>query len=241
MSPTTQSQRPSKRLAVFCDGTWVGRETHVQGAPDSNIRQLADMVGEVRYLKESTEATVHPIHVKPRQQANGPNPINGTTPSTTQFAPANASSIVAGYQEGFGLNSNFLNYVWDGATAASIGDECIAVYRFIVENFTQDHEIWLFGFSRGSYTVRCVAGMINNCGIVKRLPEYSEEEVQDLCTGVFKTYRSALPRDRPHSGECEEFKGDASRVWQVRRPSKFTCLDHHPASKHLREVIVRAT
>lgn len=203
MPSTTQPVRPSKRLAVFCDGTWVGRETHVAGAPATNIRQLADMVGEVHYKEVSDATTIHPIIVKPRA--------------------ANTSSITAGYQEGCGLNRNFVDYIMDGSTAASIGDECIAVYRFIVENFTDDHEIWLFGFSRGSFTVRCVAGMINNCGIIKRLPDYSEEEVQDLCNGVFRTYRSALPRDTPKSDECEGFKGDGRRVWQIKRPRYAVC------------------
>jgi uncharacterized protein (DUF2235 family) len=27
--------------------------------------------------------------------------------------------------------------------------------------------VWLFGLSRGAYTVRAVAGMINNCGILE--------------------------------------------------------------------------
>jgi uncharacterized protein (DUF2235 family) len=70
----------------------------------------------------------------------------------------NTLSIVAGYQEGVGLNRNFLDYVWDNATASFIEAECISVYRFIVEYYTADHEIWFFGFSGGSFTVRCLAG-----------------------------------------------------------------------------------
>ncbi|MEM6583660.1 MAG: DUF2235 domain-containing protein [Pseudomonadota bacterium] len=41
-------------------------------------------------------------------------------------------------------------------------------YRFIVQNYEPDDEIWLFGFSRGAYTVRCIAGMLNKCGILTR-------------------------------------------------------------------------
>lgn len=202
--PSATSTRPTKRLAVFCDGTWVGRETEVEDAPPSNIRQLANMVGEVQYATDDkTAAKVHPI--KPHKTAT-----QGSSPD-----------IIAGYQEGVGLNKTFLQYIWDGATASTISDECIAVYRFIVENYTSDHEIWLFGFSRGAFTVRCVAGMINNCGIIKRLPEYTDAEVQRLCYEVFRTYRSNLPVDAPKSEECQRWKGLDDRVWQVKRPIRF--------------------
>lgn len=40
-------------------------------------------------------------------------------------------------------------------------------YRFIVQNYDPGDEIWLFGFSRGAYTARCLAGMLNNCGILR--------------------------------------------------------------------------
>jgi hypothetical protein len=116
--------------------------------------------------------------------------------------------------------------LWDGATASSISDECISVYKFIVENYTDEHEIWLFGFSRGAFTVRCVAGMINNCGIIKRRDEYSEDEVQRLCYEVFRTYRSNLPIDAPKSDECKRWRGLVDRVWQVKRPIRFMgCID----------------
>jgi hypothetical protein len=217
--PYIDSTRPPKRLVIFCDGTWVGRETQVADAPESNIRQLANMVGEVQYNgKTVQESTVHPIRVHPHIQSNH---TNGSNP----FASSDDSPIIiAGYQEGVGLNRNFLEYIWDGATASAIGDECISVYKFIVENYTSEHEIWLFGFSRGSFTVRCVAGMINNCGIIKVLPDYTPDEVQRLCYDVFRTYRSPLPQDKPHSDDCEHLKGDATHVWQVKRPIRFMGL-----------------
>ncbi|KAJ6199816.1 hypothetical protein J3E72DRAFT_437926 [Bipolaris maydis] len=203
-------RRPPKRLAVFCDGTWVGRETAVDDAPPSNIRQLANMVGTVKYKTDDKgAATVHPI--QPHKNKN----LSETSP-----APA-PDAIVAGYQEGVGLNKNFMQYIWDGATASSISEECIAVYKFIVENYTDEHEIWLFGFSRGAFTVRCVAGMINNCGIIKRRADYTEQEVSRLCYEIFRTYRSSLPVDAPKSEECQRWKGLEDRVWQVKRPIRF--------------------
>jgi uncharacterized protein (DUF2235 family) len=61
-------------------------------------------------------------------------------------------------------------------------------YRFIVQNYNPGDEIYLFGFSRGAYTVRSLAGMLNNCGILKRMNAAQIPE-------AFKFYkkRSAKP------------------------------------------------
>ena len=41
-------------------------------------------------------------------------------------------------------------------------------YRFIVHNYDAGDELFLFGFSRGAYTVRALAGFLNKCGILGR-------------------------------------------------------------------------
>ncbi|KAF2463088.1 peptidoglycan binding domain-containing protein, partial [Lindgomyces ingoldianus] len=199
--------KPSKRLVVFCDGTWCGRETGTQ----SNIRILADMVGNIDFSPRPDEdpntiaTRVHPIH-------------------------AFQNYVTAGYQEGIGLNKTFLEYIWDGTTASTIAEECTAVYKFIVDNFTPDHEIWIFGLSRGAYTARCVAGMINNCGIIKaprhhpQQPSLTEHDISTLCYEVYRTYRSPLTIDHPQSSKCTEFRRNPTSVWQTPRPIKFLGL-----------------
>ncbi|KAF2279139.1 uncharacterized protein EI97DRAFT_372266 [Westerdykella ornata] len=191
-----------KRIIVFCDGTWCGRET----GTTTNILALAQLVGTVRYSTvPGTEPTVvHPI--EPRQK-----------------------NIAAGYQEGVGLNKTFLEYLWDGVTASTIGQECISVYRFLVDNYSsEDDEIWLFGFSRGAYTVRSVAGMINNCGLLKKdqTPPVTDSELSVLCTEVYQTYRSPLPIDHPKSPRCRQLRDDSDHVWQNKRPVRLmVCID----------------
>lgn len=56
-------------------------------------------------------------------------------------------------------------------------------YRFIVQNFRPGDQIFLFGFSRGAYTVRCLAGMLNNCGVLKR-------ELADNIPEAFSFYKN---------------------------------------------------
>ncbi|MFN3190707.1 MAG: T6SS phospholipase effector Tle1-like catalytic domain-containing protein [Aureliella sp.] len=40
-------------------------------------------------------------------------------------------------------------------------------YRFLCENYEEGDKIYLFGFSRGAYTVRATAGMINFLGLLR--------------------------------------------------------------------------
>jgi len=40
-------------------------------------------------------------------------------------------------------------------------------YRFLVHNYELGDEIYMFGFSRGAYTIRSLCGLINNCSILK--------------------------------------------------------------------------
>lgn len=55
-----------------------------------------------------------------------------------------------------------------GATGKGIAKNIMDGYRYIVQNYTPGDEIYLFGFSRGAYTVRSLCGLINNCGVLKR-------------------------------------------------------------------------
>ena len=55
-----------------------------------------------------------------------------------------------------------------GATGRGIHKNIVDGYRYIVQNYTPNDRIYLFGFSRGAYTVRALCGLIYNCGIVKR-------------------------------------------------------------------------
>lgn len=55
-----------------------------------------------------------------------------------------------------------------GAFGNGINKNIQDCYRFIVQNFSLGDRIFLFGFSRGAFTVRSLAGLINNCGILKR-------------------------------------------------------------------------
>ncbi|MEX0899821.1 MAG: DUF2235 domain-containing protein [Gammaproteobacteria bacterium] len=63
---------------------------------------------------------------------------------------------------------SYYDPVGGGVTGLGIEKNVMDGYRYIVQNYAPGDEIFLFGFSRGAYTVRSICGLINNCGIVKR-------------------------------------------------------------------------
>ncbi|KAF9079408.1 hypothetical protein BGX23_004167 [Mortierella sp. AD031] len=134
--------------------------------------------------------------------------------------------INACYFPGAGLGGTFLEYIFNGATDHDIDRDCIEVYKYITEHYTPQHEIWMFGLSRGAYTVRCVAGMINNCGILKRMDKdgapLRPSFLERMYCRVYRIYRSDDPEDHPEAPRSTTFKRRAS--YDVTTPVKFMGL-----------------
>lgn len=196
-SPTLsahEGQSRPKRLAVLCDGTWCGRET----GTTSNIELLAEKIGI------AVDSTVARAHDQPYTVDDPQRGVKGA------------------YFEGIGLGKTFMEYIFDGATARTIDEECISAYQYIVENYDPSYEIWMFGLSRGAYTVRCVAGMINNCGIIRRRSDPAQ--TRTLCQEVYKIYRSPYDIDKPDSAQSKAFRANKDAVWQAKTPIKFLGL-----------------
>jgi uncharacterized protein (DUF2235 family) len=63
---------------------------------------------------------------------------------------------------------SYYGQVSGGITGQGIHKNIKDAYRYIVQNYDPGAEIFLFGFSRGAYTIRSLCGLINNCGILKR-------------------------------------------------------------------------
>jgi uncharacterized protein (DUF2235 family) len=56
--------------------------------------------------------------------------------------------------------------VFELATGYGLDSEIIGAYRFICEEFESADNIFLFGFSRGAFTVRALAGFIHMVGLL---------------------------------------------------------------------------
>ena len=54
-----------------------------------------------------------------------------------------------------------------GGTGAGLSENVIEAYNFIVMNYEAGDEIFSFGFSRGAYTARAVAGLVSDIGVIE--------------------------------------------------------------------------
>src|SRR6201999_1776124 len=71
------------------------------------------------------------------------------------------------YDEGIGAAGSWWSRMIDGATRKGIDENIKLIYEFLALNYEPGDELYLFGFSRGAYTARSLAGLIRNCGILK--------------------------------------------------------------------------
>ncbi len=54
----------------------------------------------------------------------------------------------------------------DLATGTGLRQNVIEAYEFLMDFYEPSDQVYLFGFSRGAYTVRALAGMIEMCGLL---------------------------------------------------------------------------
>ena len=116
----------------------------------------------------------------------------------------------------WGLGS-YHSRVSAGATGRGIHKNILDGYRYIVQNYAPNDKIYLFGFSRGSYTVRALSGLIYNCGILKR-PDAR------LISGAWKIYKNPLAKNHPR-GECRQ-AFSRQPLSLVEKGSFCWCLGH---------------
>lgn len=84
-------------------------------------------------------------------------------------------------------------------------------YKFLVDSYEDGDELYLFGFSRGAYTARSLAGLVRNIGLLQK--QHAPEEDPDDNELITKGY--AIYRDRYESPDSEAATGfKAAYCWQ---------------------------
>jgi len=76
-------------------------------------------------------------------------------------------------------------------------------YSYLMNTYTPGDKIYLFGFSRGAFTVRCLAGMLHKCGLLEKGSTnliayasqiYNAKGNKAVAAGFKKTYaRECIP------------------------------------------------
>jgi len=98
-----------------------------------------------------------------------------------------------------GLGTEWYDRIPGGALGWGIDYNIKMAYQFLCFNYNPGDEIYLFGFSRGAYTVRSLVGMIYNCGLLAPKHIGQLEAAYDL-------YRRRDKESRPGASEAETFR-----------------------------------
>jgi uncharacterized protein (DUF2235 family) len=113
------------------------------------------------------------------------------------------------YQIGVGAAEPGIKHILGGAFGEGIDENIKECYRFLVESWEPGAEIFLFGFSRGAYTARSLAGLIRNSGLLKR-------EHIDKLGPAYALYRDRSDATNPKSDQATQFRAKFSTEVRVK-------------------------
>ncbi|MEM8554704.1 MAG: DUF2235 domain-containing protein [Pseudomonadota bacterium] len=171
-----------KRIAVFCDGTWNRRKRHLlrkTGRNPTNVALLYEcFIQTSRDTSRSAEETS----------------ITTTSDGVEQVA-AYIDGVGTPDKGGWGHKTRALfDRLGGGAFGWGLDGKVLRAYRYLIDTYETDDEIYLFGFSRGSYTARSLVGLLRNCGLPTK---EALEEYPDLEAYLMSIYRSRDARRAP--------------------------------------------
>lgn len=141
-------------------------------------------------------------------------------------SPIDPAKQFAFYDPGLGAGETegmTLRRIANGVEAAigsGIDDNVIDCYEAIIANYEPGDRVLLFGFSRGAYTVRSVANVMNLCGVPTRLKDGSSVPrsgpvVRKIASDAVKyvyNHGAGKPRDEEPYYEEREEKGRRFRA-----------------------------
>ncbi|KAI9657410.1 MAG: hypothetical protein M1821_003092 [Bathelium mastoideum] len=109
--------------------------------------------------------------------------------------------------------------VGTGATGTGLDENIITAYHFLAINYADGDEIFTFGFSRGAYTARALAGCLTEMGLLKA---YYLESFHDLYQ-EYKAHGNSGPNKhhdhdknaKTNFRECSQVKIDKDMIQDV--------------------------
>ncbi len=100
---------------------------------------------------------------------------------------ANSPSQLKYYDSGVGTDGTPIDHLVGGAMGEGLFQKVQDCYQFLSDVYDPGDNIFLFGFSRGAYTARCIGGMIASFGV----PTINLQNV--TVPNIFAAYRQTDP------------------------------------------------
>ncbi len=94
------------------------------------------------------------------------------------------------YDDGVGTDDNKYLRAFGGAFGWGFSKNVKRAYKFLIRNWNQDDHIYMFGFSRGAYTVRALAAFVAKCGVIDGAQTESEKEQNELINQLVSDYHN---------------------------------------------------
>ena len=148
----------AKNIVICCDGTQNRRDDMVGGlSARSNVARLFDALED-------------PVGAQWRQIAWYDEGVGtGTSSASRRAGAVKRLTDWAGAKVPGSLAAVFakLRTMLELATGVGITENIVQAYTELVRQYEPGDRIFLFGFSRGAYTARCLAGVIMRCGLLR--------------------------------------------------------------------------
>jgi uncharacterized protein (DUF2235 family) len=165
-----------KNILIFSDGT--GQAGGLR--PDENRSNIYKLYRATRCGPDTA--------IDPREQLAFYDAGLGSQP------PGGALFLVRAYR--------WLHNVASQATGLGITTNIIDCYAAILRMWEPGDRIYLFGFSRGAYTVRCLGAVLSLCGVPTRMPDGSPLR-RDIGTTT-RIAREAVKKVYQHVGSPKD-------------------------------------
>ena len=168
-----------KRIILLLDGTWNDADA---GPADTNIVRLREIIS--RCLEHSPDRS-RSDYITPDSNPSRTSVMAGAykSPAAATTDPAIEQHLVY-YERGVGTGG-FLDLYLGGAFGTGLSRNIRRAYRVLSQNFEAGDQVFIFGFSRGSYTARSLCGYIGATGLLKK--DFCTEENESRAWYYYRT------------------------------------------------------
>ena len=128
------------------------------------------------------------------------------------------------YHPGVGTGDSWWDKAVGGSTGTGLSQNIMSAYRWLCHNYRDGDQIYLFGFSRGAFTVRSLVGFMNCCGLLKTAqfaPKDMWQAIETLYTRGYRQHadinllREELGNANFHNRHDEAVKVRFLGVWDT--------------------------
>jgi uncharacterized protein (DUF2235 family) len=145
----------------------------------------------------------------PDEQDEGAPISTNVTKLALVIQPTDSSGVEQRMFYTKGVGTGRFEHLVGGAFGVGLSRRIEEAYMFIVDNFEPGDELYLFGFSRGAYTARSLAGFIRNAGVLKPRSASRQQNAYEL-------YRDRTNATRPRSIEAQLFRATYSSETRIK-------------------------